>query len=104
MAELSNELEERAQSVVKRHLVKAYVMSPDISSRFFVVGRDEEYFVTRDSCSCESFQREVITGKQPICKHIRALDIALQKNEVDTFPISTEEYRELRKYLFGVKR
>ncbi len=104
MAELSNELEKRAQSVVKRHLVKEYVIAPDISSRFFVVGRNEEYFVTRNSCSCESFQREVLTGKQPICKHIRALDIAIQENEIDTFPISPEEYRELRKHLFGIKR
>jgi predicted nucleic acid-binding Zn finger protein len=102
--EFSNELEKRAQSVVKRGLVKEYVISPQSSPRFFVVGRNEEYFVTRDSCSCESFQRDVLTGKQPFCKHIRAVEIALQEKKIDTFHIPTEEYRELREHLFGVKR
>jgi predicted nucleic acid-binding Zn finger protein len=104
LSEPSNELEKRAQSVVERRLVKEYIISPMNNSRFFVVGKDKEYFVTRDSCSCESFQREVITGKQRVCKHIRALEIALQENQVDTFHISVEEYRELRKHLFEIKQ
>jgi len=100
----SQELDDRARKVVDGHLVKQYIVAPMGISRFFVVGADKEYFVTRDSCSCESFQRAITTGKQQICKHIRALEITLQENTIEVFHISTEEYRELRPYLFGTKR
>ncbi len=84
-------------------LVKQYIITPSNKSRFFVIGADREYFVTHNSCSCESFQRSLGVENQKICKHIRAVEIALQEKKVETFHISRDEYRELRSYLFGIK-
>ena len=85
-------------------LVKCYSIQPHGSKRWVVLGTAKEYLVTLYSCTCRDFMSKTLKKDDKKCKHIIALQEALQKGEFDMYTISTQEYKELRPYLLEIKK
>ncbi|MHA2297861.1 MAG: hypothetical protein ACXADA_17660 [Candidatus Hodarchaeales archaeon] len=73
--------------------VKKYVLNPSGSERWVVVGKNRDYLVSDDFCSCIDFLLHL--GKS--CKHIDEMNQAKKSGDYETFNLSFEEYEPLRK-------
>ncbi|MHA1167219.1 MAG: SWIM zinc finger family protein [Candidatus Hodarchaeales archaeon] len=79
--------------------VKKYIIIPGGSIRWVVVGKNRDYIVSDDYCSCKNFLLHI--GDE--CKHIRAMKEARKNGDYDTFELTFEEYDPIRKEFLDIK-
>ena len=82
---------------------KKYVILPNKAERWLFVGKNKEYLVTDNSCTCKSFFLNISKKNKIPCKHINTLIEAKKNNEFDSFYINVQEYRKIRLFLLGTK-
>lgn len=84
--------------------VKCYIIQPNNSIRWLVLGKTKEYLVTKYSCTCRDFLTKTRKNEIKKCKHIISYLKALENNMFDSYNISISEFREIRPYLLEIKK
>lgn len=78
--------------------VKKYTIIPSGTIRWVVVGKNRDYIVSDNFCSCKSF---LLHLGEP-CKHITAMKEAKINGEFDSFELTFEEYDPIRKEFIDI--
>lgn len=86
-----------AKQLVTQQRVKKYIIE-GTTNYWVVVGNAREYLVFIEPfwCRCWYFQNKLITDTVVQCKHVLAVQLALQGNQYDTVVLSKEEYDFIR--------
>jgi predicted nucleic acid-binding Zn finger protein len=88
-----------AKQLVDQRRVKKYLIEKKVEY-WVVVGNTREYlvFISPFWCRCYDFQHRIMTETVVQCKHILAVQLAVQENQYDTLYLSKEEYDFIRPY------
>lgn len=78
--------------------VKRYTIIPSGAVRWVVVGKNRDYIVSDDFCSCKSF---LLHLGEP-CKHIFEMKEARKNRSYDAFELTFEEYDPIRKEFLDI--
>ena len=85
-------------------IIKRYNIGLKPIYQWIVVGENNEYFVTTCSCTCKDFQLKVAKKQIKKCKHMISVENGKKSGAFDNFDISIQEWQNIRKYLFSIKK
>lgn len=81
------EMVREAEIAVSKKLVKRYTFVPSGKVVWVVVGRHKDYIVIPEVsyCSCDDFFYRVMSQEKPLCYHLLALRMAMERNAYEEF-------------------